>query len=617
MIPKLANKGLVIYKDFWVDKPPIMFFLIQIGQKLFGATILGSFIWYNLIVSFVAFLIFKVTEAYTQKPKIGLWAAIFWVVFSSLPLAELFWIMSEPYVILFGLLAIWFFLKSQRRKNFSFLADGKQFSQINLPSTNEKLELILSVFFLILTPLVRPTGIVFILAFIIFIFARRQSFLVKELKYIFYGMLIGLSALFFYLWFFSDISGFFYQVYLERLWFLDQSATSRMAYKPDWFLNYFWSSLPLWVLTIPVFIFFKRNRWLVLFFGWLFFTTVFYFFFSFAPGYGHEYAETIAPLSILAAFGLDQLKYRGSEKWRSLFRVLLVVAIIVSFSFNYYRGEWRDNDIPTLNEITSYLKEKNLSGENLFVLETKHAKISPWIYFLNGGPPFLEKRLSFVVPVRGLTQDEADVLIGKLKGRKVENVLTIGGQPPQYPEFAPVNRLYDEIVANFRLEKVFDSYSPYPGKLDYLPVELFSKLDPKEYQKTTTINLSAFSGATIEADQGRLTAKYLPLVDYTLFQELKSPQNFSDVFFDFDYHLSMTEFYLDLVDSFGNYSRKVIKPKPGTNHFRIYVSAKSLTQISDKSTDFNRISQINFVIPKIAGNADKTVQINDFKILSR
>lgn len=618
IIPKLMNQGLTIYKDFWVDKPPIMFFLIGLGQKVFGATIWGNYLWYTLINSIVAFLIFKVTGAYTRSVRIGFAGAMFWVIFSSLPLAELFFIMSEPYVVLFGLLAIWFFIKSQQGKNYFFISDEQKTIAQTLPSRGEKLFLMLSGFSLVLTFLIRPTGIIFILAFLVFIIIEKKQFPTKQLIYLAIGLLLALALLFAYLIINSDFRGYLYQVYLERYSFLSQTANSRFVYKINWFGNYFFSSLPLWLLAIPTLKEIRKNRWLILFWGWLLLTIAFYFFFNFAPGFGHEYAETITPLSIIAAWGMYIIWRQGSLRFKRFYIIGLVIAILISLICNYRWGEWRNNDVPFLNEVSSYLKSTNSQGNHFFVLETKHRKVTPWLYFLNDGPPFLHNRLSFQTPIEGMYPEESEFLISKLDDPTITTVVLIGGAPPAYPQFKEINQVYLKIINNFRIEKSLSSYSPYPGRLDNLEVDILKRINLDDYAISQPIDLNHFAGSKMITSQNTLEVNYLPLESFTLYDKFEDLFNFEDVFlsFELNFDQKIDQFYLDLVDGNGGFARKVLSYTPGDDQFDLYISKISMASQGNKATDFSRIKQINLVIPKQTNEGKLTISNLELKTRS-
>ncbi len=606
LVSKMMNEGSRIYGDFWVDKPPVIFLVNQIGLKIFGNSLTAITAWYSLVTAFASYLIYKVSFLVLKEKsrKLALAAAALWLIFVSLPLAELVWVMSETYLVIFELLTVFFLFKGFR-----------------LEKKQHKISMLLAGFFLFITFMIRPTGAVFILAAIVFYVAVKKG---AEYKMFVLGFLLSVVAFALYLQGFADWHGFIYQVYLERFDFLNRVKSSIVTVKIGWFNNYLISAGPLWILALTATLSlknrsFKKNAWLILLALWIFFTIVFYRFFGFAPGFGHEYAETLAPLSIISALGLKTISdyYQTNKKVVSLLIVaVLIITMVFSAKQNIDKGEWRSDDVKTLNEISDYFKQNIPPADNLFVLETKSAKIGPWIYFLTKSPSIIYDRTTLTVPIGELRENESNTLVTKLKQQRPEKLIIIGGLPPQYPGFEPVNDLYSYLMTNYSLEKKFSDYSPYPGRIENLPVELFHRVDPNNFLSESSLDLNKIIGAQKSVEQDGSIKISLNKDGSTVFYRFDEAANLEGKLISIDTFGNEDSQYLiiDLVDNFGNWSRAKVKYRVGDQNIHFNVSNYAFRPVSGAPADLDAVKQINIILPQRAETTTYTIDaINIFQ----
>jgi len=605
LIPKMMNNGLKIYKDIWADKPPLLFLINQVGFKIFGYSLVSITICYSVVSVLAGYLLYKVGTILIneENKKYAALASALWLVFTTLPLGELFWMMSETYLLVFELLTILFLYKGFCR--------WEKYQNIYT---------IMAGFFLFATFMIRPTAAVFILTVICFFLFRKAD---NGFKYFVLGILLSIGFFALYLRLFSNWHDFIYQVFLEKYNYLSQVAPVINDLKNKWFNNYLISAGPLWILALVGAVSLRsrrlrENQWFILLAFWIILTIAFYKFFDFAPGFGHEYAETLAPLAIFGSLGIKAIFdfFRNKQIARGVSIVILLL-IISGFSVrqNIVNGEWRSNDTKTLNEISDYYKQNVSPSDDLFVLETKSLKLGPLIYFLVKSPSIISQRNTLTIPVRSLTLSESDALINQLETKQPKQLLVIDGPPPLYKGFEPINNLYSYLMTNYKLKKKFPDYLPYPGRLGNMAVEFFQKVEPTDFTSKTSLDLNKVAGVSKTVEKGGAIKMAINTIGLTAYYRFAEATDLENKLIEIDINGNEAGQYLtlDLIDTFGRWSRATVRYWSGNQTIQFYTSNYAFKPVSGAPANLNLIKQINIILP--VREEVETYTINAINIL--
>jgi hypothetical protein len=580
LIGRLLAKGTVIYRDIPVNKPPLIFVINAIlsaaGGDLFVARLLV------VAVSVLSsILIFYITRMLTNKFRIALLASILFSIFSSLPLSEIFLVLTEPYVIVFELGALYFLVKARL--------------------TNDSRNLVISGALVGLALLTRQTAVLyFSLWSVCLVFWKLKGYFeTKSLIYALLGLAVPTALFVFSFGYLGALQPMVYQNTVQAYSDLLPVA-SQTDLRHLWLFGYFVSSSPLWFLTTLNLVQPKslartisRCNLLPLLVAWVTVVLLFYGLLV-GPGFYHEYAETLAPLSILSSFGVLSLSRKlTTVKKRGL--VLLAILLLgflcyVSVNYNMGMGEVFTDDYSTIRTISSYIMRNTQAADRLLVFETQQAKIGPLIYFESGREPiWLERGFNCL----RITDDERDRVVELLKNDDNVTVVIIGGRPPSQLQNA--NYVYDFILSNYVIKKEFGLYTPYPG-LENLPVTLFTDIRAISYANVTELDLSNFKGAsyTIQNDTLELSDTTFP--GYTIFSTLNETIDLSHSIASIQIagRSASNPLYLDLVDCNGNLVRHEITYSSVWEETRIPINNRVFTPLG-APVDLQKIKQVNLV----------------------
>jgi hypothetical protein len=596
LISRLLAEGTQIYRDIPVHKPP-MIFIINAALTGLGGNLLVARLAIIAISVLSSFLIFLITFSLIQDFKVSLLACMLFSIFTSFPLSEIFFVLTEPYVIFFELLALYFLIRAK--------------------VTGDARNLLFSGFSGSCALLTRQTAAVFlVLFFSLFLIWKIRGYFLGKRAFL-YGLLGAAIPILLVVVPFGYLGSLYPMIYQNTIWaYSDASAVFNLTnLRQLWFFGFFVSSSPLWFLGALVLLRRRdstraaRNYDTVFFlFLWAIGIVAFYKLLL-GPGYYHEYSETLAPLSVLSSMGADSRSWvKSAGKTFSRFRgikispgvkISLTVGLLVflsynSLNYNLTMGEVFTDDYTMIREVSDYLRKNTQISDRLLVFETQVAKIGPLIYFESDrNPIWLERGFNSL----GVTAEERDRLLELLKDSQNVKVVIVGGRPPSVYQNGEI--VYDFIANNYVIEKEFGLYTPYPGRIGNLPVMLLRAIRSVNFVNEQKFNLSNIRGATyrIENDTLFLSDKYFP--GYTLFYPLAVPTDFSSSIFNVQLKgkNETNTSYLDLIDENGNLVRHRITYFSDWVDVRVPVDPLTFVSPgSSKPADLHRIVQINLIL---------------------
>lgn len=596
---RLFSQGVVLYKEIVpVTKPPLIFMINAVLIRVFGSSLLLARFFILAISVLSAFLIYLITDCLVKDPRIALLASILFSVFSSLPLSEIFWMMTEPYVILFELGALYFLTK------FRLTGDTRNLVLSGVLSSSALLAR-------------QTAGLFLFLCFLLFAYWRFKGYFPN--KRIFSNNLLGIA-----LPIILVVLLFGYLGALKAM--IDQTTawagsdvllvTVFTWLRQRWFFEYLVFSSPLWFMAALSLVLHRNLKRGISDYAFVFFlffwavTVVAFYKLVFGPGYHHEYSETLAPLSILSSLGISSvsgiLRETARKKNNSYFRrirklkglrIFLIVAPLVllclnSFTYNLNFGEVFTNDFQTIEEVSSYIKNNTRATDKLLVFETQHAKIGSLIYSESGrNPIWLKRGFNCLI----VTNEERDELVELLRNDENVRILLIGGRPSK--QFQNGNYMYDFIVGNYAIEKEFEPYTPYPGSTENLPITLLRDLRVVSYSVMLELSLSDFKGASFKIENGILTLSEEFAPGLTLYYPFGSPVDLSSAILSMQVvgENKTNTLYVDLVDEEGNFMRHKITYSSDWDEIRVPINHLTFSPVKNL-TDAQNVKQLNLIL---------------------
>lgn len=477
-----VEKGNILYKTIPESKPPLFHFLNAWWVHLVGNDYAAVFVIFILIAAATSLVIYLLIVEIISNQPAGLVGALLFSIFSSLPLSELYWIMTEPYLIFFELACLLFLIRGLK---------GGRWYDLLFAGT-----LLSSAF------LVRQTAFVFLFvvgaAVLVLLYRRvggRASFAL-----ICMGALVPFVAIIAY---FASVGGL--DQMIEEVFLLAPSTTASQASaamgpaKDAWLLGALSSSAPL--IFLSLFAPFPpggrgrtcRAAVLVLI-AWTVAVIAFYRFTPIGIGFTHEYAETLGPLSVLAALGAVSVCSRlsGPERRRCAFRspegargpvvkvlaaamllILLGGTCFASYTVSTRPDEHTTKDLPVAMEIADHIRAGTDPSEPIFVFETGRPKLGPLVYFQSDRDPATFNR-SFFFPAE-ITDADREQVLRSLEDPRLRYVVLIGGPPEQGAGWENAGMIYNAITSDFVPIKELGAYDPYPGLAGEMPVVIYAR----------------------------------------------------------------------------------------------------------------------------------------------
>ena len=486
--------------------------------------------------------------------------------------------MGETYLIALGLVGLYFLIKTTQSQNriYSFLSGLFAFS----------------------TFWIRPTAITFLIPYVVFVVYMRKK---VQVKYIVLGMLVSFVAVILYLYFYSDLHNFLYQVYIDRITYLTKNTASYSG-KISWFERYLLSSLPLWGLSI-ISLFskdFKERAWGNFLYFWTAMVVSFYLVLDFAPGFAHEHSETLGPMSILAAIGFGYLI--GQEKIRR--KVILITIFVVTLAVSVYAnttlGDFRTKDLEFLSSVGKSLAQSQ-SNNSFFVLETQIPKITPMLYFKNSTPKINFERITFAIQPNQLADFELLAILDQFKLNQPKAAVVIGGEPPKYPEFNNISELYKYIYAHYRVSSsklpIYQPYSNRPLKFKTALLESAFGQNNIKLQEIPVENIVGVE-SLVSADIAKV--KYADISDFTINFRLSDITDLEDKSLEIPVYGNARDSYIDidLVDTNNNFARYRMRYHQGWQTDRLIINSNSFWQASNLPVSLKRIKEIHLIFPE-------------------
>jgi 4-amino-4-deoxy-L-arabinose transferase-like glycosyltransferase len=120
----LVSNGFVLYRDIPFHKPPLLIYMNTAIVRLVGNSLLIARLAVVGVAAISSIIIFSILRMLKQSDRVAVLSAVLFAVFSSLPLNEHFWVLTESYMLMFELAAVFFAIKAFRypdeKKHFIF-----------------------------------------------------------------------------------------------------------------------------------------------------------------------------------------------------------------------------------------------------------------------------------------------------------------------------------------------------------------------------------------------------------------------------------------------------------------------------------------------------------------
>ena len=116
----ILNGGLP-YKDVFDHKPPLVFYINALALLIFPPTAFGIHCFLHLYNLLTLIALYRCATVYTKSRMTGLWVALIYAVFSSIPSIQGFTASTEMYLLLPMTLSLLFTVKASELKNSNYL----------------------------------------------------------------------------------------------------------------------------------------------------------------------------------------------------------------------------------------------------------------------------------------------------------------------------------------------------------------------------------------------------------------------------------------------------------------------------------------------------------------
>lgn len=362
-----VRKGLVLYKDIYDNKPPLLYLL---------ATISGNLFWFRFILliwnSLTIYLFYSLSKIFfSRKPKLSLTATSIFALLSSVPLIEGNIANAEIFMILPILAGIFLVLREKVKTSLVWLATGFLFSLAALFKVPAAFDFAGLFIFLVLFQTKN----------------RKIPFLpqLQEIKNLFLlavGFLLPIVFTFLYFWSQNTLSQYWTAAFAQNLPYLSSwqtgnhstFAASGLAFRAT-VLGLIVAAL-WWLRT-------KFSPTTLFLFLWF----VFALFAAALSGrpYPHYLIQVLPSFSVLVAIVF------GFKLWSKIVSILLLgilILLIVTFkvwsypTFNYYQNflsfafgqkselqyfQWFNPKVPQTYRLAEFLSTHTLSNEKVFL----------------------------------------------------------------------------------------------------------------------------------------------------------------------------------------------------------------------------------------------------------
>jgi len=468
----LISKGRILYTEIYESKPPIFHLINALTYLIFGPNIFVNRFLITLTAVATGFIAYIVTREVTNNEMVAISSWLIFVFFSSLPSFESFYVMTEPYQAIMVAISFMFFVKSV------------------LSNSNWKGYNALSGFCLGTSLLIRPTSAILIPILVISIVSycvkSKNSSLRKRILEFTLAVVVPFLAVSLFLF----LNGALYPFLIKYYPLLFRPGTGVIIAPEDKvlrFLTFLREAFPLLFFSIVCILGCKIGKKFVILplalYPYTFLLVVYY-----AKGlaaWGHHFYETLFPLSVLSALGIEifgtwvkSLFVKKNVSRSTILQtsvapaIFLIFILIFSLGTNLSRIERLSsfNDINIIDETSEYIKGVTEPGECIFVFDTRHPKISSYIYYKSEREP-PNPHLWFFKPI---ILSKAMEVIDSVESRKIRYVVLIGDKPESY---TGEGWIYAYIFSNYKIERVItETYRPYPWSKEQ-PIAILKRVE--------------------------------------------------------------------------------------------------------------------------------------------
>lgn len=421
--------GKVLYKDVIDTKPPGIFLLFGLIQKITGTSIAFFRLFTAIFVGFTAFFIFLLAIKWHGKRNSAIASGFIYIFFIST--WQHFGMSSnaELFFSFFNVLGIFLLLK--KKGIWLFLA-GFSFGFGFIIKYSNLFDVLPVVFY-----------------FIVFLDFRKDKILSILLQLI----IIGTGFL---MPFLSANLYFYFSGYFDSFRFILYDVPLNYSTATDWsgvldrLIDFHAFFLP--AIFYFYFILFRKNReirsYKIFIMVWLVF--VFYSILSLGNTFPHYFIQLMLPMSLLGGFYFDtSINY--PQRLKPVFRpkvgYVLLVLFIVFKLYADYKDYYLKKDYA--REISDYINENTSKGDIIYTGNYHHI-----IYFLTGKEspsPYVHWTLIYYERLKRVMQVDNREEVEKIFTQKPEYVVIDG----QLKEDIYIN-LREQLLANYNVEKSLD-----------------------------------------------------------------------------------------------------------------------------------------------------------------
>lgn len=449
--------GSIVYKDCLTCKLPGAQYLLALVFFTFGKSFYAARAVLFIFNALSAIILFLIGRKLWNK-ETGMVSSILFLIGISIPAYEGYYVMTEPFMVFFGLLGILLFFKSEHW-----------------------IYLILSGFLIGVSTLFKQSGALFLAAIFIFYLLklwipvnRTKDYLkdcTKNLSLIICSFSIPILIVVFYFWSLGALDGLIYWVFTYvskdygRSFYLSNIFYQFIAYSILWVLSF------VSILFIAYEYITKKSRDVELFTVILF--LVFLYPFTIRQ-YGHYVIQILPPACLLASIALIKLypilSLRSIKESLSKLNHLKIFAIVCllglilsSFAVTAYNEyglqKSRSNLFDAQLNTAEYIKAHTSANEKILSFNYE-----PSIYFLSDRNPPVE-----FMYVRGSGSNKDYYIIQQIKENNVRYITVCDDRVVDGKSIYHNSAIYEFILENYEIEKtigVFDIYKKKKSTMD-------------------------------------------------------------------------------------------------------------------------------------------------------
>jgi len=435
-------QGGIPYKTVPESHPPGMLYISAALVALLGNAISNYRTFLTVLTAIIGILLMFLTEK-IGKPGSGFFAGLSFSIVASLPVFELYTYRAEILLLPFEVIALYILFDSNKR-TYRYVILG------------------LFVGFL---PLIKQTAAIFSLFAIAMLLFQLHKKKLKIKNFSLFFVCAAVPSLLVLIYFLLNnaVNDMLYWIVLEPLGFISQTSSSpavTFLQKASWFLDIMVTCIPLLFLFLISLKYSKLQKEKKIYFlgliAWGIVIILIELTTNLVPGYHHEYAEILIPLSVASGIGASILFQKIRHEKKVLFAVVFILFIVLwvpLLNITISKYDYTYNNMAMVNSVSQFISSNTPANESTYVFETLWPKNSMNIYFTSDRyPPISE--MFFFPPY--ITANETADLINSLEQNSTPIIVIIGPSPP----FTQAQIIYDYITSHYEPVKDFGTYSP-------------------------------------------------------------------------------------------------------------------------------------------------------------